>query len=301
MKHKKHFNKKALCMAMVMMFTMGVSACKKKEEAVIPEVPQTVAPVEEKVLTQVTGETVMAAVKENMEAVSSMDMDIDLLMGFEVKRGIVKVDADLVGDLNYQATAKPAASHMTGNISMETMKVDNDYDYYTVVEDGMEVIYSDEEGKWTRTVSGPASEQSKITSGFGMTADFSAFTLEDDTITILDHEVYVVKARVSAEKFNGILDILKSKGMSKLLGDVDLSKFGVDYTVYVDTETLLPVVMQLDCTEGFADFFDHATGRVGDMMNMGVTSFVMTTTFNSFDEIEEITVPDTVRLQAVDK
>lgn len=203
---------------------------------------------------------------------SSITMEMD--MSIEADGTSMDTSLDLLMDL--KASSDPYASYCRTEMTMDAAgeETTETTEVYSLEEDGALVnyIYTTSTDDWEKQDLGTTLEE--MTS---QTVDYNwlsekakadELTLAEETQTINDTEVYVLSGTINGDTMQDSFDSL---GMltdvfgSDSTAEIDFTALTVPVTYYIDTESFLPLKIEMDI-EG-----------MGDAMNSVITSLLGTT------------------------
>ena len=242
---------------------------------------------------KVTAKSLMEEVSANMEEVESarMNLKADITMG--MKQSGISMDLEMNMDMDIESTKDPAAAYIKGNLSMNLMGINMEMESYSVVEDGKAVSYAGMAGEWTRTEA-PIENGSEMAGINGMFADGTSFDLQKKTEKIDGREVYVLEGEISGRYMEDVME-----DMSGTMGDIDWSDMTMDVVLKIDAKTKMPVEAVMDCGDALSGLMEGAMAAAGaGDAEVSIDDFIMTCTYESFDDVDEIVVPESVKKAA---
>ncbi len=242
---------------------------------------------------KVTAESLMEEVKAAMEDVESARMNLVANIVMKIKQSGISMDLKVDMDMDMEVTNDPPAAYVKADLSMNLMGLSMELESYSVEEDGKQVTYSGMAGEWTRE------EQSVTQKSADMNAMITggtSYELQDKTEKVDGREVYVLNGKVSGKYMEGVMGEM-SNGMGSV--PVDWSKMEMNMVVKVDVKTKEPVAAEIDCGDALGELMKGAMGAagVGDA-EISIQEFVMTCTYESFNDVDEIVVPEDVKAAA---
>ena len=242
---------------------------------------------------KVTADSLMEEVAANMENVDSAHMNLvaNIVMG--IKQSGISMDLKMDIDMDMEVTNDPAAAHIQADLSMSLMGISMEMESYSVEEAGKLVTYSGTAGEWTRQ------EQSLDQKSAGMNAMITggtSYELQDKTEKVDGREVYVLNGKVSGKYMEGVMGDV-SNGMGSV--PIDWSKMEMDMVIKIDKKTKRPVEAEIDCGDTLGELMKGSMGAAGvDDAEISIDEFVMTCTYKSFNDVDEIVVPEDVKAAA---
>lgn len=229
----------------------------------------------------------------NMQFVMDMDMNIEA-SGYELPMTMnMSMDGDMQKD--------PAGMDMQMEVSVSMLGQEESMDgqMYVVEEDGQTVTYTQtsESQSWVREVGAQANFDEIITPDFLSNFDEETLKLESTDEKINDKEVYLITGKMSSDVFDEAMpdvgsDILDSSGV---FDDTSSTDVQIDGEVYLYKDSKLPAQIKLDLTDGFDELLTASLQEsLGSEASCSINRFEMSMTFDQYNEISEITVPDEV-------
>lgn len=262
---------------------------------------------------KVTSAVLAGQTYANLQKTQSAVLDLDLKLGADIdtaalSRALLGVSLP-AGEhstgtislaMDCETTSSPAAMHGKGNLGLGIPLLGEiPLEIYTVPEEGENVMYTGVMGIYGRKVLPEPSASEKGSGEPWYKALFGAWkAVSDDTISMEEatvdmegKECYLLHARFPSSLVYDFLtasvdlSFLQTEGTRVDFGD---QKTPVD--IYIEKEKLLPCVLTVKDTD-FVNSFMSQTKLSGITLN----DMDLTVTFESFDSVEEITVPQDVR------
>ncbi|MCD7769065.1 MAG: hypothetical protein LUH36_02955, partial [Oscillospiraceae bacterium] len=291
----------ALLLALAMLFLLALAGCGSSTEdtADEAETAETLdeAPEEEELTAEaeLTAESLLAAMQENMEALSSMTMEMSFTMDMTVD------EENMVMDMGYtyQMTSDPEAAYVTVTIAYEADFEDESMttttETYVVLEDGVYVTYSGVDGEWYKMeIDGIDADVMDNYSILNITTDY---TLEEETEKVNGTECFVLTCQLQGDDLQSLYEEM---GLDSLMGGVDYSGLTVEETILLDTETLLPVQATVDFGDGLSAAMEASIDlSAEDDVDFSMEPCVVTVNYTGFNNVDEIAVPEEVIESAV--
>ncbi len=243
---------------------------------------------------KVTAESLMEEVEANMEDVDSAHMNLLANIVMSIKQSGISMDLKVDMDMDMEVTNDPAAAHIEADMSMSLMGLSMELESYSVEEDGKMVTYSGMAGEWTRQEQ-PLEQKSADMNA--MITGATSYELQDGTEKVDGREVYILNGKVSGKYMEGVLgEVSGSMGSMS----IDWSKMEMDMVIKIDKKTKQPVSAEIDCGDALSELMKGAMGAAGvEDAEVSIKEFVMTCTYKSFNDVDEIVVPEDVKAAAV--
>ena len=268
--------KKALALVLVFAMLFVVAGCGNKDNGGSK--------------ADLTAREVADKMIEAMSKVESIQNDVTFKMDIKMSMGAEgeSFDMDMAMDMDMQtiSSTNPVASYSKAVMVMDYMGESETQttETYLVEEDGEYVTYTLSDDYWSRSVV-DAEEKDQLVNG----VDYSYLkelkdedlNLAKETQKVDDKETYVLSFSVSG-------DYMAKQGMDmeELMGlGVDMSDISFPMTMYIDTESFLPVRVTIDM-ESMSDMIDQMMAEsMGDMgvemkMEVKCEDFVSNMTYN---------------------
>jgi hypothetical protein len=268
--------KKALALVLVFAMLFVVAGCGNKDNGGSK--------------SDLTAREVSDKMIEAMSKVESIQNDVTFKMDIKMSMGAEgeSFDMDMAMDMDMQtiSSTNPIAAYSKAVMVMDYMGESETQttETYLVEEDGEYVTYTLSDDYWSRSVV-DAEEKDQLVNG----ADYSYLKeMKDEDLNLAkeiqkidDKKTYVLSFSVSG-------DYMAKQGMDmeELMGlGVDMSDISFPMTMYIDTESFLPVRVTIDM-ESMSDMIDQmmaeSMGDLGVEMKMEVKceNFVSNMTYN---------------------
>lgn len=233
---------------------------------------------------KVTAESLVKDMNANMESVKSVSGDFNMEMAMGVSVSGISMDMDVTMEGEYQGTMDPEVFYMDTTMAMSLMGISMDMEMYSQTEGDTVTTYTGMAGEWTKTEE-PVSDGSEMQDMYAMFDAGDDVVLAEETETFNDKEVYVLTSTATGEKVQDLLGSMDMEDMLAEYGDMDLSQLSVEVVVKVYKDTVLPASVSVEMTgEGLTTEADGTT--------VELSGFTMEMTYNSFDDVEEIVIPE---------
>ena len=256
------------------------------------------APTSDKSNSSTEGLTAAQIAKGAADALSSatsISTSSELEFSGNFSFGDTSTDLNMTMNTIAETVLDPAASHV-----LQTMRMsysDQDYtqslEFYTVDENGTSYIYTGSDGVWAKSVS---DEDIVAANGtvFQKIADGEIDAkLDDETEKINGRDAYEMSLSIAGDYIKDLLGF--SLGES-LADGLSFSNMVLETEVYVYVDTLEPACVSISCEELGKTLFEKLIGLTGT--DFSIDDFDVDFSYNSFNEIDEITVPDDVKAAA---
>lgn len=224
-----------------------------------PTTEPTTAPTE----PELTAESVMAQVAEaiNGRPVSQLDvaMTIDLGIKMEVEGFSMSMDMSMVTEMDMIVQDYPNHLYAEMAVQMEVMGQTQvqKADTYYLIEDGQVVCYLYDQmlDTWTYTEMGPAPDTDAPDDGAETPP--VELTLDDATQKVDLREAYVLRGQLTREHLAQFITPMTGSMIMPLATDPSElpEELGAEAVIYVDTQTHLPLRIQMDVW-GIEDMLD---------------------------------------------
>lgn len=241
-----------------------------------------------------TKESLIGFAEQTIEDSESVDLGLDMVLDMEITEDGFKVPMEMDIEAEIQSHYDSETAYMSLQAKMNILGKDMSMsrEAYIVEEDGDLVEYSkeSEDGEdtgWYKDYSSGMDFDDPSGNIFESISDnLDAFELDEDTSNYDGNECYVLRGELdSSEEF------LEGLDMEDLMGEFEYDEVKVDITAYFLKDSKLPYAVHLDMTDSFADAYETEAS---------VEEFTMTLTFHSFNEIDEIKVPKSVKKEATE-
>ena len=229
---------------------------------------------ESKMTAEKLVQEVITASQEKEVTAATTEMEFDVNM---IAEG-VSMDMNMQMVVDSQFSNDPYLSYTDTETIMTVagQKTTMDAEVYTSIEDGMlkTYTYTDETGSWTAEETEFSDEDlDKLRSNPANLSDFenASFTLEEETQTVDNQEVYVLSCTLTGDMINNVMEQLGT--LESMLGtdaDIDFSSLSLPITYYISTTTFLPVQVEMSI-DGMSDMMN---GLMGSLLEMKVQSLI---------------------------
>lgn len=246
-----------------------------------------------------------AAVAENLENIQSFEGGIymDFSMEATAQEYGESLDMEMGFDIDIKSTLDPAASEMTGTMSVALMGEEQEItmEAYSVEEGGTPVVYMDNGSGWVRTVQDSVDEGMLNSDIYRQIADGKIDAeLADEEAKVNSQAAYVISASFSGELLEEMLgDTFSSTGELFETDDVDWNDGKAQIKIFVYKESQLPARIEIDCRDFSRAMMESAMfGTMAETIDIKIDAFEVGMTFDAYDSVGMIEIPETVRESA---
>ena len=246
----------------------------------------------------ITAAEAASGAAEVLESASSVNsqVSVELSGTFSYEDEAAEMSTSIVCDI--ESVLDPAASHVVETIT--SAYIDTSYEQsvesYTVDEDGTHYTYSGSGDMWTKTETGDVEAQDNTGTIFHEIADGNLdAALSGSTEKFNGRDVYILNVDVLGDHLDSIIDF-SFDDQSDIFGNIDYSDMSMDTTLYVYTDTLEPAYITVSCDELGNAMFEQMLASSD--VDFTVDSFNIQCTYNSFNDVDDITVPEEVKTAA---
>lgn len=230
---------------------------------------------------EVTAESLVKEVNENMEKVKSYTGDMDMKMSMNVSSQGVAMDMDMGMQGTIEYTAEPEIVHMKGTMDVSLLGLSMDMDMYSQVEDDKATVYMCMMNEWMKSETGI--DESSIQDMYAIAEDGKDMTLAEETEKIGDREVYVLTSTITGEEFQEIMGVMEN--MTEGVGDMDWSNMQANVTMKIYKDTILPASVSIEMSDS-----GEGIESEGVMVKFNNLSVVMN--YVDFDSVDSIEIPE---------
>lgn len=262
MKEEKGYEKKIVWLLVSVMLLSAVvfGGCGKKE---------------------VTAESLVKEVNENMEKVKSYTGDMDMKMSMNVSSQGVAMDMDMGMQGTIEYTAEPEIVHMKGTMDVSLLGLSMDMDMYSQVEDDKATVYMCMMNEWMKSETGI--DESSIQDMYAIAEDGKDMTLAEETEKIGDREVYVLTSTITGEEFQEIMGVMEN--MTEGVGDMDWSNMQANVTMKIYKDTILPASVSIEMS-------DSGEGIESEGVTVKFNNLSVVMNYVDFDSVDSIEIPE---------
>ncbi len=241
---------------------------------------------------------IAASAADVFETAASMSSKMTTDMQGSFSYGEETIEMGLLIDMDIESAGDPPASHISEEISLtydgETTR--QSAEVYSVYEDGVYYMYSNAAGSWEKEESEEGSSEASGENIFRDIAEGAVEArLEDEMEEYDGRETYVAVMEADGEYIESILSLSADDGTG-LFDGLDYSDMAMTVYVYIYADTLEPAGVMILCDEMGEALFEQLLGSSG--IETTLESFVIEFTYDSFNAIDEITVPEEVKSEA---
>lgn len=232
---------------------------------------------------EVTAESLVKEVNENMEKVKSYTGDMDMKMSMNVSSQGVAMDMDM--DMGMQGTieytAEPEIVHMKGTMDVSLLGLSMDMDMYSQVEDDKATVYMCMMNEWMKSETGI--DESSIQDMYAIAEDGKDMTLAEETEKIGDREAYVLTSTITGEEFQEIMGVMEN--MTEGVGDMDWSNMQANVTMKIYKDTILPASVSIEMS-------DSGEGIESEGVTVKFNNLSVVMNYVDFDSVDSIEIPE---------
>ena len=194
-------------------------------------------------------------------------------------------------ELDVEATKKPEAAHIEGDISIDFSgsSMSTQMEAYSIKEDDTYVSYSMIEDEWSKEEMDESEIDVLSENMFGGFEDMADdFELSEDLTDVEGEECFELKGEIKGESLNGLFDeeMMSSFGLDGVMDEDALEDVTIPCTVEVYKESILPARVNIDMKE----VMESTMGETGE--DVEVSDFYIEMTYVEYDKVKEIKVPD---------
>lgn len=230
---------------------------------------------------EVTAESLVKEVNENMEKVKSYTGDMDMKMSMNVSSQGVAMDMDMGMQGTIEYTAEPEIVHMKGTMDVSLLGLSMDMDMYSQVEDNKATVYMCMMNEWMKSETGI--DESSIQDMYAIAEDGKDMTLAEETEKIGDREVYVLTSTITGEEFQEIMGVMEN--MTEGVGDMDWSNMQANVTMKIYKDTILPASVSIEMS-------DSGEGIESEGVTVKFNNLSVVMNYVDFDSVDSIEIPE---------
>ena len=230
---------------------------------------------------EVTAESLVKEVNENMEKVKSYTGDMDMKRSMNVSSQGVAMDMDMGMQGTIEYTAEPEIVHMKGTMDVSLLGLSMDMDMYSQVEDDKATVYMCMMNEWMKSETGI--DESSIQDMYAIAEDGKDMTLAEETEKIGDREVYVLTSTITGEEFQEIMGVMEN--MTEGVGDMDWSNMQANVTMKIYKDTILPASVSIEMS-------DSGEGIESEGVTVKFNNLSVVMNYVDFDSVDSIEIPE---------
>ena len=230
---------------------------------------------------EVTAESLVKEVNENMEKVKSYTGDMDMKMSMNVSSQGVAMDMDMGMQGTIEYTAEPEIVHMKGTMDVSLLGLSMDIDMYSQVEDDKATVYMCMMNEWMKSETGI--DESSIQDMYAIAEDGKDMTLAEETEKIGDREAYVLTSTITGEEFQEIMGVMEN--MTEGVGDMDWSNMQANVTMKIYKDTILPASVSIEMS-------DSGEGIESEGVTVKFNNLSVVMNYVDFDSVDSIEIPE---------
>lgn len=255
----------------------------------------------------VSADKLSSQVIENMKGVSRLSQKLSLQMKAESSSQNDGTDISMTMDLATDVCSNPSVTHTKGTVSMSLPGQETSSDLelyllelYSEETDGKYSIYSSSDGKtWTSTQQEmPKNEDLYPRQVYEMIAggDTDA-SLRGATEQINGKEAYVIDVTLKGELLKSAMQQANTVMNDMMEESSDGEDAAVPAQVYIYKDTMYPAGIAMDAEKLGNAMIRSLTGDLDS--GYTVKTYQVRSTFDNFDKVEKIVVPEEIKAAAV--
>lgn len=240
-----------------------------------------------------TAAQMQAAVQQTPCSKAAVTMDMTMAIEAE---GMEKMEITTKTSTQTTLCLDPLSSHSTVTVEMKegTEGARTQSESYTVVEDGVVVVYAYSDGVWLKTVTEQTPEEF-VNPISEVNVDLNHVTIDETVTQWNGKEAICLKSELSGESLqsavNGVLNSMEDTlgDSTALLSAVDYTKLSCSAVIYLDRQTYLPIAEQMT----FSGLGDVVGSLFQDMgITVEVPVYTATVEFLSYEAQPAVTLPE---------
>lgn len=254
-----------------------------------------------------TAKSVAAGVEKSMGGVTSASENVEVDFSGSLAVSEVTADVSMHMESSVEETTNPFAAHADteARISVFGTSTKTKTENYMTMEDGQLITYSNaDDSGWEKTTTKlKDSEKDKLMSLYNKDlyskiADGSQeATLEESTENVNGKAAYILDTTLEGDLLESLfLESVGSESSEEVLNldEIDWEDLSSDVRIYIYKETKQPAKLEMDASEIGEGYMKQilALSAGDDTMDLDVDSFDVNITFDNYNEVEEITIPD---------
>lgn len=242
--------------------------------------------------------------------------DADIKMDLDVKMSASGFSMEMKNNTDMKLEGiTDGTSHMKGHMNLVALGQNKDADIETyTVKDGNDLIQysktaeSGSDGTWTYTVipdgaqltTSSGLDVSKIAEAYEKMKDaFSELTLHDGTVNYNDVDCYLMDGTITGEK---LVQIMSESGQEADQTTVENAKMmNYDTALYFRASDETIYAVEMDLGKAMENMIAAQTSQnTGMDMDISAEAMKVGVIFNSFNSVNEVTVPEEVKKSAIE-
>ena len=248
-----------------------------------------------------TPASLMKAANESTAKAKSADMTVAMDLAANISASGMSMDLGMTMNMDMDITTDPVMMHATGNFSMDMLGQNESADIE---------MYMEQDGDKSVTYSKMGDEDWSKEEGESLENIMSMYALSDaetvtknmemaeDTETVNNIECYKLTGSVAGTDIESLMgSAMGSMDEMNMLGEMNMDDMTVPVEYFISKDKSQPVKMTIDLKdimkESLGAAMAESTGAEG--VETEVSSCAIEITFNSFDNVEPITIPDEVK------
>ncbi len=240
-------------------------------------------------------ESIAQAAADTLNSASSMKTTSKLVFSGTFSLNGVSTELDMSMSTVAESVIDPASSHITQTMLMSYLNqsYDQTLEFYTVDENGTSYTYTGNDGVWAKSTT---TEEAVPTDGtiFEKIVDGTLKAeLSKETVTRDDQELYEITLSDASAYLKDLFGFSLGETLAE---NLNLSDLTLETKLYVYTDTLKPASISISCKELGQSLFEALVGLTD--LDFSVDTFTIEFIYDSFNDIDEIVVPDDVKALA---
>lgn len=240
---------------------------------------------------KVTTESLLKDLNENYKQTESLKGDLKLDVDLGIEESGVSMNMGMGMDGSIEATNSPATMHMDGDLNVDLMGLEMNFEMYSVKEDEKVDVYMKIADQWTKTEENI--EKSKDTKK-PKEIDFEnlfaeGLTLSDKTEKMDSKEVYVLEGKLNGKEMEKQIVSLQEE-VKEIFKDMDFEKMDIPMTLKVYKDSKLPASIEMDMNSFVNEIFKVVMDEE-EQGNMTAKTCLLTMTFQEYNTVDAIEIP----------
>ncbi|MCI6638901.1 MAG: DUF6612 family protein [Bilifractor sp.] len=254
-----------------------------------------------------TAQSVAAGVEKSMGRVTSASENVEVDFSGSLAVSGVTADVSMHMESSVEETTDPFAAHANteARLSVFGNSTKSKTENYMIMEDGQLITYSNaDDSGWEKTTTKlKDSEKDKLMSLYNKDlyskiADGSQeATLEEATENVNGKAAYILDTTLEGDLLKSLfLESVNSESSEEALklDEINWEDLSSDVRIYIYKETKQPAKLEMDASKIGESYMKQllALSAGDDTMDLDVNSFDVNITFDKYNKVEEITIPN---------
>lgn len=241
-----------------------------------------------------TPENLLTDMVKNSKDAKSVEANMKLAaeMGADAASMSITMDADIA------ATKEPEASHINATVGLKFGSTDmnTDMEMYQVKEDDEDITYTCIQDVWAKE----SGDKKEDVLDEGMFKDiqkaYESFELKEELVKVNDEECFELTGKIDGELLDGIIDqdMLESFSSDLNLNEDGLKDAKIPCTIDIYKDSILPARIYIDMKEVLEKLYTD------ELEGVEVKDYYVELTYNEYDKVDEIKVPEEAKKSAID-